>query len=260
MSTYQDDSGTLDTIKAVATAAGGSSGSYDTTKSVMSYAATAATVGGPVGATAGALAVTAATIFDTLKGVFNSPSPEWPQTNTIAVPTATQLTTRIVNDLGAGVIPSILTAYVAKLKAYIKGSPHNPTQTDNFVAALQTEVIEMNGGFRPDAFPFDTLEQDQLAWAIWLHAHWLYGGVSKNEITNGNANRKFTDSLIPTLQAAVLEATGSKIDVQTGNIPTPPPAKVTTPTTFASIASSPLAIVTLVGIAVGVLYFSAKGK
>jgi hypothetical protein len=245
----------LDTTANAAKSVGGSSGSYDTTKTVAQYAATAAAVGGPVGATAGAVAVTAATIFDSLKGVFVSPSPTWTEANILAVPTATQLTTRIINDLGAQNIQKIFDLYVVKLKAYIKGSPHNPTQTDNFINAIDTEAVGMRGGWREDAFTFDVTIQKQLAWAIWLHSLWLYGGVSKNEIPNGNANRKFTDSLIPTLQAAIVEGTGNKIDMTTGANVTEK-ATVTT----ASMFSGTFAKVALVGAAVGLLFFAAKGK
>ena len=132
-----------------------------------------------------------------------------------------------------------------------------------YALALDTEAVGMQGGFRVDAFPFDDLPTDQLAWAIWLHALWLYGNVSRDEIANLNALRKFNESLEPTLITAIVEATGTSIDVKPdSNVfgPNTGPQNPPATTVKATTGSSTTTMILLVGAALGLLYFSAEGK
>jgi hypothetical protein len=183
-----------------------------------------------------------------------SPPVEWAQANSIAMPVATKEVEHLVSSLGAENIQKVFDSYTAKLKAYIKGSPHNPTKTDDFINAVNTEAVGMKGGFRLDAFPFDATNQDQLAWAIWLHCLWLFGGVSQDEVGSGGAMKKFEASLVPTLISAVQEAVGVTIDTSGQQ------AGTTTTVTTASMFSGTFAKLALVGAAIGLLFFAAKGK
>lgn len=189
---------------------------YATTKAVGGVAAGVAMVPGPGTVIAGVMTAAAA-VYDTVTGMFKglSPSDSWEDTNKIADPTARKLTEKVIYGVGEGKVSIVFNSYVQKLKGYIRSSPHNNTQTENFLRAIDTEAIGMGGGFKFDGFPFPRPEQVQLAWAIWLHAHWLYGGVSHDEIVNKTAYKKFNDSLIPTLVAAVQETTGERF-IQAG--------------------------------------------
>jgi hypothetical protein len=183
-----------------------------------------------------------------------SPPVDWTQSNSISVPVATKEVQHLVESLGAENIQKVFDSYVPKLKAYIKGSPHNPTKTDDFINAIDTEAVGMRGGWREDGFPFDVTIQKQLAWAIWLHSMWLFGGVSQDEVGNGGAMKKFEASLVPTLVSAVQEAVGVTVDTSGQQSGT------TTKVQTASMFSSTIGKVALVGAAVGLLFFAAKGK
>jgi hypothetical protein len=216
-------------------------------------------------AAASSIAQAAGSVFNTFKTMLSggvSPSPTWEEVDPIAVSSATKLTQTIVNLAGEENVPAIFASYTPKLRSYIEGSPHNKAQQRGILEALQTEAIEMRPNFTPDAFPFDRIPTDQLAWAIWLHAHWLYEGVSRDEVSNGNALRKFNESLGPTLSAAVSE--GSGVNLAPGpkdNVYGPADTATNTGVKVAAKAGmSTTTMILLVGAAVGLLYFSAKGK
>lgn len=177
-----------------------------------------------------------------------SPPVEWPQANTLAEPTAKTLVANLVSTLGPSKIPAVFHSYVAKLEGYIRSSPHNPNNRDATIRALELEAVGQGGGFRVDGFPFEEAIQVQLAWAIWLHAHWLYGGVSQDEVGNGNALKKFQDSLVPTLIAAVKETTGEEV-TRTGTSTTPQATNMFT-VNAAKLFSSPVAAIAIAGVLV----------
>jgi hypothetical protein len=259
---------------------GGSSSQYATTQAVAGVAGAASATG--IGAVPGAIATAAAALYDTFKGVLSgsfgvSPRPSWDATNKIANPTASQIVTLIINKVGASSVSDILQSYAAKLIPYIQTSAHSDPTTRAFYAGKVTEeALNMGGGFRLDAFPFDNggdgIVQNQLAWAVWLHAMWLYGNVSQNEIPTGGALKKFQDSLEPTLNAAILETTGTAFDTGSGatgagadvgsKVDT---GKVVVKTssvkaTQASLFSNPIAIVLIVGVVVFFIYHFVSTK
>jgi len=238
---------------------------YKTTEAAATLAGAAA-IAGPVGVAVGSVATAAASVYDTFSSFLTmglSPRPEWDEANKIAEPTARRIVEAIVDKLGAEAPGKILPSYAERLKQYILTSPHSDAKTrTSYAYAVQTEAVEMQGGFRLDAFAFDRPETVQLAWAIWLHALWLYGNVSKDEVANKNALRKFNESLGPTLAQAIVETTGTQVDTETatnvfgpGTVPnSKPEAKA------AATGSNTLTIILLVGVALGLIYFSARGS
>jgi hypothetical protein len=172
-------------------------------------AAVAAAV--PGGAPAAGVLAVVSTVWKQIGSLFSgSPPVTWEQAHELAIPTATRIVTNLTETFDDAKLQRIFVSYTSKLKSYIKDSPHNPTQKQKFIDAVNREAIDCGGGFKPDGFPFSSLIQVQLAWAVWLHSHWLYGGVSQDEVGNGGALKKFEDSLNPTLILAVQETEGVK--------------------------------------------------
>ena len=238
------------------TNASGTGKNNSVTSDAAKIAGTAAAVGGPVGATVGAVGVGLAGIYDTLKNVFSSPSPDWEQTNQLAVPMATETARTIIAGVGSDKVPKIITLYAESLKNYIRNSPHNPTQTQNFIAAIDREVI--GGNVRVDAFPFSSLDEIRLAWCIWLHVHWLFGGVSRDEIQNRTAYAKLQASMVATLEQAIYAGSGVKLQPKVN----PNTGEETLPEkeSPASMFSWPYMSIVLIGVAAGLLYFATRGK
>jgi hypothetical protein len=164
----------------------------------------------------------------------------------------------VVDKVGADKIPAVFALYAQKLKEYIANSAHSDPDTRRFyVEAVEKEAVQMSGGFRLDAFAFDRTDQVQLAWAVWLHAMWLYGNTDEDEIANGGATAKFHASLGPTLLLAISEKTGVKIiPPESPGVGYPAPSGETTVATkMSSIFQSPWLLLALGGAA---FYFVLK--
>lgn len=204
------------------------------------------------------IASSASSVYSSLKGMFSGTSPRvtWEEANSVCVPLATKITSETIGALGEDKIPAVFALYAQKVKGYIANSPHNPEQREFYQDQIQTQAVQMSNGFRSDAFPFDVLADQQLAWAVYLHSMWIFEGSSKDEIPNDGAMRKFLASLEPTLFAAIREATGQQVPAT----PTPGGTVVTTTTKTASVFSSPGSALLLAGAAIGLIVLVAKGK
>lgn len=201
------------------------------------------------------IAQSAASVYASVKGFFGGVSPRvsWEQANSIAEPTAKTLTNTIISQVDPAKIPVVVSLYSKKLSAYIASSAHSdPTTRQYFVGAIAREVPAT-----AEFLVFTRADDAQLAYAIWLHAVWLYGNVSEDEIgASQNGLIKFTASLQPTLVAAVEEASGVTVSTTpTDNGSTKEKTVIT-----ASMFSGTTGIILAVLAVLGLIYFSARAK